>query len=217
MLKKSFFIVVYCLYGILGLSPNAYADQQVSVLLLGDSLSAGYGLKQDQAWPYILNQQFQKDKSPYHIINASISGETTGGGLSRLPAILEKKSFDWLLIALGGNDGLRGFPPALIKKNLMLMIEQAKAKKINVAIMAIQIPPNYGQRYNKMFVDVFHQVANEQHVLLMPFFMAEVAINPALMQADGIHPNLKAQPLIVDFMSQQLKNLPSPLKLEQEK
>lgn len=178
-----------------------------SILLLGDSLSASYGMKQNKGWVYLLNQQLAQQNSQYTITNASISGETTSGGLSRIPGILSKKKFDYLLIELGGNDGLRGFPPKLIKNNLLQIIKLAQAKNIPVSIMSIRIPPNYGPRYNKMFTDVFVEVAQETNIPLMPFFMESIAVMPKLMQADGIHPNVEAQSLIVDIMTKEFNQL----------
>lgn len=184
---------------------NALAAR--TILLLGDSLSASYGMKQDEGWVHLLNQQLSQQNAPYNIVNASISGETTAGGLSRLPGILEKESIDYLFIELGGNDGLRGFPPKLIKENLLKMIDLAQAKNIPVYLMAIRIPPNYGPRYNKMFTDVFTQVSQEQKVTLMPFFLEQIATDPSLMQNDGIHPNKSAQPKIADIMGEQIATL----------
>ena len=180
------------------------------ILLLGDSLSASYGMKQNQGWVYLLNQQLKTNNAPYQIINASISGETTAGGLSRLPGILSKQQIDYLLIELGGNDGLRGFPPKLIKHNLLQIINLAKQKNITVFLMNVKIPPNYGPRYNKMFSQVFVDVADQANVSLLPFFLNTIAIHPELMQNDGIHPNIDAQPRLVEVMATQLAEIITP-------
>lgn len=180
------------------------------ILLLGDSLSASYGMKQDEGWVYLLNQQLKTNNAGYQIINASISGETTAGGLSRLPGILSKESVDYLLIELGGNDGLRGFPPKLIKNNLLQIIDLAKQKNIKVFLMNVRIPPNYGPRYNKMFGQVFTDVSAKAEVELLPFFLNTIAIHPELMQNDGIHPNIEAQPKIVEVMAKQLATIIKP-------
>jgi len=164
-------------------------------------------MKQEEGWVHLLNQQLIKAKATYKITNASISGETTSGGLSRLEAILTNSKIDHLIIELGGNDGLRGYSPKAIKHNLLQMIGIAQGKKIPVSLMQIKITPNYGPRYNKMFEDVFEQVALEKKVNLLPFFMAEIATDPELMQNDGIHPNAKAQPLIAEFVGKQLVSL----------
>jgi len=178
-----------------------------TILLLGDSLSASYGMKQNEGWVALLNQQLIVENAPYNIVNASISGETTAGGLSRLPNILAKRAVDYLVIELGGNDGLRGFPPKLIKQNIIKMVDLAQAREIPVYLMEIQIPPNYGPRYSKMFRNVFQQVSDEKQVQLLPFFMTEIVIDPSLMQKDGIHPNRIAQPKIAQIMEQQLTSI----------
>lgn len=173
---------------------------QNTILLLGDSLSASYGMEEKQGWVMLLNTTLEDEKSDYKILNASISGETTEGGLSRLPGILEKNNVDYLLIELGGNDGLRGFPPKLIKHNLLQMIALAKSKNIQVLLTEIKIPPNYGPRYNKMFAEVFSSVSSETSTPLLPFFIENVATQPKLMQADGIHPTKEAQPQLAETM-----------------
>ena len=186
------------------LLPAAHATANHKILLLGDSLSASYGMTQSEGWVTLLNQKLSNQNAPYNIINASISGETTAGGLSRLPGILAKQSIDALIIELGGNDGLRGFPPKLIKNNLTQMVDLAHAQNIPVYVMNIRIPPNYGPRYSKMFTDVFTQVGSEKDITVLPFFMEQIALDPSLMQNDGIHPNRTAQPKIADIMSKQL-------------
>lgn len=178
-----------------------------SILLLGDSVSAGYGMQQEQGWVYLLNEQLTAKKAPYKIINASVSGETTSGGLSRLAGILKENNVDHLIIELGGNDGLRGYAPNSIKKNLLQMINIAKQQDIPVSLMKIKITPNYGARYLKMFEAVFEEAAQETNSTLMPFFMEQVAFDPSLMQQDGIHPNVKAQPIIAKYVEQQLITL----------
>lgn len=178
-----------------------------SILLLGDSVSASYRMKKSEGWVELLNRSLKEKDAPYSIHNASVSGETTGGGLARLPGILSSKKFDYLLIELGGNDGLRGFNPKLIKNNLLQIIDLAQAQKIKVAIMAIKITPNYGPRYNTMFEKVFEDVASEKQIELIPFFMEEIIMNKALMQPDGIHPNKDAQPLIAEIVEKQLEQL----------
>ncbi|WDE07728.1 arylesterase [Thalassomonas viridans] len=203
MIKNTFFtLLIFCL-----LTLSAQVKATSSIVLLGDSLSASYGMQQNEGWVSILNQQLRQQNASFLLTNASISGETTAGGLSRLPGILSKEKVDYLLIELGGNDGLRGFPLKLIKNNLLQIIQLAKAKDIPVAIMNIRIPPNYGPRYNQLFTDIFAQVAKEENIPLLQFFMESIATNPKLMQADGIHPNQAAQPLIVEVMHKQLHQL----------
>lgn len=178
-----------------------------SILLLGDSVSAGYGMEEKQGWVHLLNERLMAKKLPYKIINASVSGETTAGGLSRLEGVLKENKVDHLIIELGGNDGLRGYPPKSIKKNLLQMINIAKQKAIPVSLMKIKITPNYGTRYLKMFEAVFDEVAEETNSTLLPFFMEQVALDPDLMQQDGIHPNIKAQPIIATYVEKQLTHL----------
>jgi len=218
MIKKSFYyllmVITINLFGaaLLYIPISQAVDKAVShqfnepsaILILGDSLSASLGMQENQGWVYQLNQELVQQKAPYKLINASISGETTHGGLARLPRILAQQSVDYLLIELGGNDGLRGFPPKLIKNNLLQIIKLAKEQKIKVLLMEIRIPPNYGARYNKLFNEIFSKIATQSNVNLLPFFMEVIAITPELMQADGIHPNKRAQPLITQFMKQQL-------------
>lgn len=186
-----------------------------SILLLGDSLSASYGMKENDGWVHLLNQQLVKEKRPYKIINASISGETTAGGLARLPELLNNDNIDYMLIELGANDGLRGFPPSLIKHNLLQTIELAQAKNIQIFLMQIRIPPNYGPRYTQMFEGIYPEIVNgNKEITLLPFFMTEIATQGVreggqsdLMLPDGLHPNKPAQPLIANMVGEQLKSL----------
>jgi acyl-CoA thioesterase-1 len=203
MKKHPIFTLVFLCY----LLSVTTASAKDSILLLGDSVSASYGMQQNEGWVHLLNQQLTEQNAPYEIVNASISGETTTGGLSRLQSILNKTKVDHLLIELGGNDGLRGFPPKLIKNNLLQMIDIAQSKNIPVSMFSIKIPPNYGPRYTKMFEEVFSTVANEKSIKLIPFFVEFVAVKPDLMQADGIHPNAKAQPIIADIVREDLRKL----------
>ncbi|WP_440876833.1 arylesterase [Thalassotalea sp. PLHSN55] len=206
MKKNSLFSLFLLLY-FSALSPSWAAN---SILLLGDSVSASYNMKPEQGWVSLLNNQLAEQNANYFIHNASISGETTTGGLARLPNILANETIDYLLIELGGNDGLRGYSPKLIKNNLLQMIKLAQDKNIPVALMQIKITPNYGPRYNQMFEQVFVDVANEAAVPLLPFFVEQVATNSTLMLPDGIHPNAKAQPIIAEFMDKQLQQLSLP-------
>jgi len=178
-----------------------------NILLLGDSISASYGMKPTQGWVHLLNQKLTQQTQAYTIINASVSGETTSGGLSRLAGILANERVDHLLIELGGNDGLRGYSPKVIKNNLLQMVKLAQDKNIKVSMIKIKITPNYGARYNKMFEQVFEDVAKASNITLLPFFMEAIATKKELMQADGIHPNAKAQPMIADYVEQQIKQI----------
>lgn len=172
----------------------------VSLVVLGDSLSAGYGLSQEQTWVAELDRRWDSSHPDINIINASISGETTRGGLSRLEDVLERHQPDALFIELGGNDGLRGFDLNTVRSNLEQIIDKAKQQGIKVALSQVMVPPNYGQRFAEQFRQVFKDVADEQGVTLVPFFMEHIATNPDYVQNDGIHPTADAQPKIADFL-----------------
>lgn len=180
------------------------------VLMYGDSVSAGYGMQTEESWPYLLAQTFVKENSDIVLINASISGETTGGGIARLPKVLERQNLDendWVILELGGNDGLRGFPVSTMRSNLQAMIDEVKSRNINVAIMQVRIPPNYGKRYTTMFENVYKTLATKNDIPLLPFFMEKVATNPNYMMRDGIHPNKSAQIIIRDEMKNVIESL----------
>ena len=183
---------------------TAAADN--TILILGDSLSAAYGLKQEQGWVKLLQDKYaEKDQSVY-LVNASISGETTGGALRRLDALLSEFKPTHVLIELGGNDGLRGFPIKRLQANLRDLITKSQQIGAKTAVMEVQIPPNYGPRYTKLFTDSFKTIADETDSELMPFFMLSIAGRPELMQNDNLHPNADAQPLIRDFMYQTIND-----------
>ena len=171
-----------------------------TLMIVGDSLSAGYGLQQAQSWPALLQRSLEQKNSSWQIQNASISGETSGGALARLPALLQQHKPAAVLIEIGGNDGLRGFPISRLRQNLQQLIELSKAAGATPVLMQIRIPPNYGPRYTEQFVAVYAELAAQHQLKLWPFFMDNIAVRPELMQADGIHPNVKAQPIIRDFM-----------------
>ncbi|RMA78839.1 arylesterase [Umboniibacter marinipuniceus] len=161
-------------------------------LVLGDSISAGYGFELEQGWVNLLRERL-KENGEHEVINASISGETTGGALARLPNLLSQKPADWIIIELGGNDGLRGYPINSIRDNLNNMIELAQAEGTKVILVSMQIPPNYGPRYTRQFRAVYDQL-NETHELIqVEIFLETVATDPELMQSDGIHPKAEAQ------------------------
>lgn len=179
--------------------------------MFGDSLSAGYGLTSSPSWVSLMQQSWQQQGLAHEVINASVSGETTVGGLQRLPHTLSTHQPDLVLIELGGNDGLRGFSLPTIKHNLNQLVALAKASGAQVVLTEIGIPPNYGPRYTQRFTQLFHQVAKQQDVPLMPFFLSQIALQPKLMQQDGIHPNDLAQPQIkqqvADFLGPILSQL----------
>ncbi|MBW5812765.1 multifunctional acyl-CoA thioesterase I/protease I/lysophospholipase L1 [Yersinia kristensenii] len=178
-----------------------------TLLILGDSLSAGYRLPIAEAWPSRLDKTWQATPSLPKVVNASISGDTAAQGLARLPTLLKQHQPRWVLIELGANDGLRGFPPQDIQRDLTQVINQIKEAKAQPLLMQIRIPPNYGRRYTDAFTAMYPQLAQQFGIPLVPFFMEQVAVKPEWMQDDGLHPNAEAQPFIAEWMSQQLKPL----------
>jgi acyl-CoA thioesterase-1 len=169
-----------------------------TVLVLGDSLSAGYGIDVDQSWTALLQSRLESQGYEHRVVNASISGETTEGGVSRIAAALKEFTPDIVVVALGGNDGLRGFPPERIKSNILRIVDAAKTESAAVVILGIRIPTNYGARYTQAFESVYREVAEERGLPWIEFFMEGIALDEDLMQDDGIHPNEKAQPLLLD-------------------
>ena len=180
---------------------------KITLLILGDSLSAAYGLKQDQGWVSLLQKQWQHEQLGIDVVNAAISGETTDGGLARLPRLLAQHQPTHVLIELGGNDALQGHNINKIKNNLASLVLLSKQANARVMLQDMQIPTNYGSRYRRMFEQVYKDVADEQNIPLVPFFLMDIALKPNLMQRDGIHPTAEAQPLISEFMYQQLTPL----------
>jgi len=182
-------------------------DKSAILLILGDSLSAAYGLEQQLGWVSLLQNKWQDEKIQIDIVNAAVSGETTDGGLARLPRLLEQHMPTHVLVELGGNDGLQGHNTNKIMRNLEKIVIMSKESGAEVFIQDIQIPTNYGRRYTDMFQGNYEKVATTQNVVKIPFFLENIALNEELMQRDGIHPNAEAQPLIADFMYKQLTNL----------
>ena len=172
--------------------------QAQTLLVLGDSLSAGYQMPAEQSWPALLNEKWQQQGGEHKLINASISGETTQGGLARLPTLLAEHKPDWVLIELGANDGLRGFAPAITRANLTKMVELAKASQAKTVLTQIQLPRNYGARYLQQFEQIFPELAQANDLPLMPFFIDDIVLRPELMMNDGLHPTAAAQPQIRD-------------------
>tara|TARA_B110000495_G_scaffold88928_1_gene76696 strand:+ start:1437 stop:2072 length:636 start_codon:yes stop_codon:yes gene_type:complete len=183
---------------------NIFSDER-KLLILGDSISAGYGIEEGNQWTEILQIKYNEQKTELVIINASISGDTTGGGLSRIENLLNKYNPEILLIELGGNDALRGYPVKKIKSNLDKISSLAIEKKVEVLLMQIRIPPNYGRRYVSAFENLFVEMGTQEGINLFPFMLQTVALNKDLMLPDGIHPNAKAQPLIAEFMYNKLQ------------
>ncbi|ENC6369454.1 arylesterase [Aeromonas veronii] len=192
---------------LVGLGSLLSSAQAQTLLVLGDSLSAGYQMQVEQSWPALLNQKWQEEGGKHTLLNASISGETTQGALARLPALLKEHKPDWLLIELGGNDGLRGFAPTITRQNLASMIALAKEQQTRVVLTQIQLPRNYGARYLRQFEQIFPELAQANDLPLLPFFMDDIALRPELMMNDGIHPTPAAQPQIRDKVARFMEPL----------
>jgi acyl-CoA thioesterase-1 len=172
------------------------AQANSTILVMGDSLSAEYGLSRGTGWVKLLEDQLQKQTSPWSIFNASISGETSSGGLTRLPALLKQKKPGIVLLELGANDALRGLSIDQTEKNLRKMIQMSKQSGAKVLLFGIQIPPNYGQDYTNRFKTMYPKLANQEGIELLPFFLKDIASQKEYFQADNIHPNEKAQTIL---------------------
>ena len=188
-------------------SASAATPVPRTIVVLGDSLSAGYGIKVQEGWVNLLAQPLAAEGYGYSVINASVSGETTQGGVSRLPRVLETHKPAIVIVELGANDGLRGLPLATSRVNLQRTIELAGAAHARVVLVGMVIPPNYGPRYGQEFRDMFAELAKQYRVGFVPFFLDKVALEPALMQNDGLHPNAKGQPQLLENLWPKLKPL----------
>ena len=177
------------------------------LLILGDSISAGYGLKESENWVQLLENSLRKSGQELQIINSSISGDTTIGGLSRIESDLEEHKPNYVLVELGGNDALRGYPINKIKSNLLKIIEVSVLAKANPIIMQIRIPPNYGKNYVAAFESIYSEIAEEKNIPILTFLLEKVALNKSLMQLDGIHPNQKAQQIIANQVEKELLSI----------
>lgn len=166
------------------------------ILILGDSLSAGYGIGKEQSWPALLAQRLREEAYPHQIVNISISGETTRGGLSRLDKALAEQRPAIVILALGANDGLRGLPIAQMRDNLAAMIRQSQARQARVLLVGMRLPPNYGVDYETQFAAAYAELAKQYKVALLPFLFAGFAEQRAAFQADGLHPAAASQPLM---------------------
>jgi len=180
---------------------------QDNILILGDSLSAGYGLKQQQSWVYLLQQRLNQHYPQYQIINESTSGNTTANGLNRLSTVLQQTLPKIVIVELGANDGLRGLSLTYMKKNLEKIIKKVQQKKSKILLLGMRIPPNYGKRYTQAFAAIFSELAEKYQLLLVPFMLEGVSGNPSLIQLDGLHPNAQAQALILENIWPELKSL----------
>jgi acyl-CoA thioesterase-1 len=169
-----------------------------SIVVLGDSISAGYGIEVDEGWVALLQKKLLEAKINYNISNASISGDTSAGGLARIDPLLTAHKPAIVLLQLGANDGLRGLSPVQMKSNLSEIVHRAQKAGAKVILLGMKIPPNYGKRYIDMFYNVYPQLAKELNIPFVPFLLEDVALNKDLMQADGLHPNAKAQPILAN-------------------
>ena len=186
---------------------SAAAPAQRTIVVLGDSLSAGFGITIQQGWVNLLAQRIDKEGYGYQVVNASVSGETTQGGLARLPRALEQHKPALVILELGGNDGLRGLPLATSRENLARMIELAQNAKARVLLVGMMVPPNYGPRYADEFREMFATLAKKYPVAFVPFLLEQVALHPELMQQDGIHANATGQPKMLENVWPRLKPL----------
>lgn len=175
------------------------------IVILGDSLSSGYEMDKEQSWAHLLELRLAKHGYTFRVLNSSVSGDTTQGGLGRLPRLLDRYQPSLVIIELGGNDGLRGLDPATTRDNLQKMISASQSAGASVLLAGIKLPPNYGQTYIEEFESIYVDLADNYQTMLVPFFMAGVAFNPELMQADGIHPNADGQPVLLDNVWQVLQ------------
>ncbi|MCK6186753.1 MULTISPECIES: arylesterase [unclassified Pseudomonas] len=178
-----------------------------TVLIVGDSISAGFGLDTRKGWVALLEQRLKQEGFDDKVVNASISGDTSAGGLARLPAALAEHKPQVVIIELGGNDGLRGQPPAQLQQNLASMIQKSQDSGAKVLLLGMQIPPNYGKRYVDAFAKVFGDVAEQKKVPLVPFFLEGIGGHPEMMQADGLHPAVGAQGKLLENVWPTLKPL----------
>lgn len=178
-----------------------------TILILGDSLSAGFGIARQQSWPVLLEQRLHTQAYPYRVANVSISGETTRGGLSRLAPALEQHRPAIIIVALGANDGLRGLPLEQLRDNLNAIIQLSKASRARILLLGMQLPPNYGIDYTRKFQQIYAELARRHKVPLEPFLLAGLADNRDAFQSDGLHPTAQAQPVILDNVWRGLRPL----------
>lgn len=187
-------------------SGSLQAAERPVILVMGDSLSAAYNLPASTGWVSLLEERL-KSQTNWQVVNASISGETTSGGLTRLPGLLRQHQPDLVLLELGANDGLRGLPPKLISNNLEKMLTLSQESGAKVMLIGILLPPNYGPAYLAQFEQTYPNLAKKHQLPLVPFLLEGVADKPSLMQADGLHPTAEAQPIILETVWLELKAL----------
>jgi acyl-CoA thioesterase-1 len=192
-------VILSLLLSIVGLIPcSVSASDSPVLLILGDSLSAGYGMDREHSWVHLLELRLEQSGHSFRILNSSISGDTTQGGLARLPRLLDRYQPEIVIIELGGNDGLRGINPDVTRQNMTRMIQYSQQADAQVLLTGIKLPPNYGAAYLQQFESIYTDLAAEYDTLLVPFFMDGVVFVPGLLQSDGIHPNEKGQPVLLE-------------------
>ncbi|MCX7106471.1 MAG: arylesterase [Methylococcales bacterium] len=180
------------------LMPMSAIAKPSTIVVFGDSISAGYGIEVQEGWVALLNKKLKETNSNYIISNASISGETTAGGLARIDQVLTTQKPAIILLQLGANDGLRGLSPVMMKNNLFDIVRRSQKSGAKVILLGMKIPPNYGKRYVDMFYNVYPELSKEMGIPMVPFLLEDVALDKDLMQADRLHPNAKAQPILAD-------------------
>ena len=178
-----------------------------TILVIGDSISSAYGIPVNKGWVALLQERLRSEQLPYKVVNLSISGDTSANALNRLPQTLEQHQPQMLLLEIGGNDGLRGLSLAQMQQNIESMISLAATKDIRVMLLGIQLPPNYGSHYTNQFNNIYHRLADQYQLTLLPSIVDGIGGNPQLMQADGIHPNAKAQPIMLELVWPKLLKL----------
>ena len=206
ILKSKTAFVSVCFLGFVAwVLPVSAASQKIMVF--GDSLSAAYGIPQNQGWVVLLQNKLHQENLPYEVINASISGETTSGGLTRIDKALKLTQPQIVILELGANDGLRGLPVKTTRDNLAGMLQKIKASGAKILLIGMKMPPNYGAKYTAEFSAIYPQLAKSHKVGLVPFMLDHVAAKPDLIQLDGLHPNALGQPIILDNIWPELKRL----------
>ncbi|MDP1766468.1 MAG: arylesterase [Methylotenera sp.] len=204
LLQSKLLLISLLGFSFVACSPQAIAANP-RILVYGDSLSAAYGLAQQQGWVTLLQNKLNEQHYHYDVINASVSGETTSGGLTRLASTLAKTKPAIIILELGANDGLRGLPLTEMNTNLSAMITQSKKAKVKVLLIGMRIPPNYGPKYTETFRETYLQLSQQHKVNLVPFMLNNIAAKPDLIQNDGLHPNTLGQPIILDNIWPKLK------------
>ena len=199
-------VLSLCFMGFVAWCMPAFATNP-KIVIYGDSLSAAYGIPQQQGWTALLQKKLTQEKLTYEVINASISGETTDSGLTRLASTIRQLKPKIIILELGANDGLRGLPINNMRENLSAMIQLCKKSGIKVLLIGMKIPPNYGVKYTEAFSQTYEQLAKQHKVALVPFMLENVAARPELIQTDGLHPNTLGQPIMLENIWPELRKL----------